>query len=148
MYQRYMPRQGGSPPKQGKPTAGEMNRVSQNLSVNAKTPARSSLQQGGRQNMARMVRETEKNHRMPEEKREIRGCGEKKTALDSILGLLPSSLYHPQTKKILGLISAEDLLLIAMILLVWESDQREDSVLAYLLLYILISDYIDLPFEI
>lgn len=65
---------------------------------------------------------------------------------DTILGLLPPSLYNPQTKKILGFLSAEDLLLAALIFLMLDSGREEDSIMVYVLLYLLLSDYIDLPF--
>lgn len=65
---------------------------------------------------------------------------------DTILGLLPPSLYNPRTKKILGFLSAEDLLLAALIFLMLDSDKDDDSIMVYVLLYLLLSDYIDLPF--
>lgn len=65
---------------------------------------------------------------------------------DTILGLLPPSLYNPRTKKILGFLSAEDLLLAALIFLMLDSGKEEDSIMVYVLLYLLLSDYIDLPF--
>ena len=63
-----------------------------------------------------------------------------------LLGLLPPSLYNPETKKVLGLFSAEDLLLAALILLLLDNEENRDPMLIYALLYLLISDYIDLPF--
>lgn len=63
-----------------------------------------------------------------------------------ILGFIPSSIYNPETKKVLGLLSAEDLLLAAMIFLLLENEENDDPMLVYALIYILISDYIDLPF--
>ena len=65
-----------------------------------------------------------------------------------ILKLIPQSLYNPQTSKILGFLSAEDLLLLGLIFLLLDSgDESEDnSMLIYALLYILISGHMDLPF--
>ena len=63
-----------------------------------------------------------------------------------IFGLVPTSVYNPDTKKVLGMFSAEDLLLAGLILLLLENDENNDSMLVYALLYILLSDYIDLPF--
>ena len=65
-----------------------------------------------------------------------------------ITGLIPRSVYNPDTGKVLGLFSAEDLLIAALILLLIDSgDEDEDnSTLIYALLYILISDHVDLPF--
>lgn len=61
-------------------------------------------------------------------------------------GWIPSSLYNPETKKVLGVLSAEDLLLAGLIFLLLENEEEQDSMLVYALLYILLSDYIDLPF--
>ncbi len=63
-----------------------------------------------------------------------------------ILGMIPPVLYHPETKKVLGIFSAEDLLLAGLIFLLLENEELEDPMIVYALLYILISDYIDLPF--
>lgn len=63
-----------------------------------------------------------------------------------ILGLIPTSVYNPETKKVLGMFSAEDLLLAGLIFLLLENEENDDPMLVYALLYILISDYIDLPF--
>lgn len=65
-----------------------------------------------------------------------------------ITGLIQRSVYNPDTGKVLGLFSAEDLLIVALILLLIDSgDEDEDnSMLIYALIYILISDHVDLPF--
>lgn len=63
-----------------------------------------------------------------------------------ILGLIPTSVYNPETKKVLGMFSAEDLLLAGLIFLLLENEENDDPMLVYALFYILISDYIDLPF--
>ncbi len=55
---------------------------------------------------------------------------------DSLLDILPSELYNRRTKKILGLVTAEDLLLLALILLVADNDDA-DKALIFALLYIL-----------
>lgn len=56
---------------------------------------------------------------------------------DSLLDILPNELYNRRTKKILGLVTAEDLLLIALILLAADSDDRDGKALVFALLYIL-----------
>ena len=63
-----------------------------------------------------------------------------------ISGLIPSALYNPESKKVLGVFEAEDLLLVALIFILLENDENDDPMLIYALLYILLSDYIDLPF--
>lgn len=62
-----------------------------------------------------------------------------------ISGFLPPSLYNHKTKKIFGVISAEDLLLIALILLFSENEENNDPLTVIALIYILLSDYIELP---
>ena len=63
-----------------------------------------------------------------------------------MLGIIPPSLYNPETKKVFGFLSTEDLLLAALILLFLDNEENDDPMLVYALLYILLSDYIDLPF--
>lgn len=62
--------------------------------------------------------------------------------------LIPQSIYNPDTGKILGFLSAEDLLIAALILLLIDSgdEESDNSMLIYALLYILISEHIELPF--
>lgn len=60
-------------------------------------------------------------------------------------GILPTSVYNPESKKIFGIFSAEDLLLVALIFLCAESDEEDNSIMILALLYILVSDYIELP---
>ncbi len=61
---------------------------------------------------------------------------------------IPQSVYDPKSGKVLGFLSAEDLLLVALILLMLDTDEAEgeNSMLVYALIYILIAEYIDLPF--
>lgn len=61
-----------------------------------------------------------------------------------LFGLIPPSLYNPETKKVLGFLSAEDLLLIALIFLFLDNEDNDDPMIIYALLYILLSDYVDL----
>ncbi len=60
-------------------------------------------------------------------------------------GLLPSSIYDFQSKKLFGFLSAEDLLLIALIFLFLEKEEGDNTLMILALGYILISDYIELP---
>ncbi len=59
-----------------------------------------------------------------------------------LMGWIPTSLYNPETKKVLGVFSAEDLLLAGLIFLLLENEEKQDDMLIYALLYILISDYL------
>ncbi len=62
--------------------------------------------------------------------------------------LIPQSLYNPQTGKVFGVLNTDDLFLVALIILLIDSgDEDEDnSMLIYALIYILISEHLDLPF--
>ena len=57
---------------------------------------------------------------------------------------LPGAVYNKDNKKIFGLISAEDLLLIALIFLFADSAEEDGNLICLALLYVLLSDYIDL----
>ena len=59
---------------------------------------------------------------------------------------IPSSLYNSQTGKVLGVLSTDDLFLIALILLLLDNDDEDNSMLIIALIYILLSEHIDLPF--
>jgi len=69
-----------------------------------------------------------------------------KNAKNPLLSFIPSSVYNPENGKILGFLSAEDLLLIAMILMFLDSEEDGDNLMVYALLYILASDWFDLDF--
>ncbi len=64
---------------------------------------------------------------------------------NTIRGFLPPHLYNRETKKLFGFFTAEDLLLIALILIFSESEENDDPFTILALIYILLSDYIDLP---
>ncbi|MDO5310871.1 MAG: hypothetical protein Q4E94_03085 [Clostridia bacterium] len=65
----------------------------------------------------------------------------------SLLKFIPQSIYDPETGKVLGFMSAEDLLLAALILVLLDNkcEDEDNSMLIYALLYILLSDHINLP---
>ncbi len=66
-------------------------------------------------------------------------------SLEGIIGkLLPTSVYNPETRKILGFLSAEDLLLVALIFLFLDSDEEGSNLTVLALAFVLLSDYIDL----
>lgn len=62
-----------------------------------------------------------------------------------LAGLIPTSVYNPETGKIFGRISPDDFFIIALILLLIDKDAEENKMLILVLLYVLLSDYIDLP---
>ena len=118
MYRRYSPRPCTPTPKQCKPPVGEAIKSAHN----SPAPHRNC------------------NEHTPPPANKVR------FDKSSLLGFVPSSLYNPETKKVLGRFSAEDLLLTAMILVLLDSDCSDDTLLVIALVYILLSDYIDLPF--
>lgn len=65
----------------------------------------------------------------------------------SLLKFIPQSIYNPETGKVFGFMSAEDLLLAALILVLLDNkcEDEDNSMLIYALLYILLSDHINLP---
>lgn len=58
---------------------------------------------------------------------------------------VPKSIYNTDTKKVFGFLTAEDLLIVALIFLFAENTENRDPLLIPALIYILLSDYIDLP---
>ena len=63
-----------------------------------------------------------------------------------IFSFIPSSLYNPENGKILGFLTAEDLLIIALIIMFLDSDEEGDNLMVYALLYVLASEWLDLDF--
>ncbi len=59
------------------------------------------------------------------------------------LHFLPREVYNPESRKFFGKISAEDILLMGLILLILDRDCTEDFALVLALLYILFSDFLD-----
>ncbi len=64
---------------------------------------------------------------------------EKGGILRSLSKMLPPGIYNPETKKLFGLLTAEDLFLIALILMIADSDDNEDVALLMALVYIFMS---------
>ena len=58
--------------------------------------------------------------------------------------IIPRILYNPESKKILGLLSAEDLLIIALIFLFLDNTEEDNLLIILALAYVLLSDHIDL----
>lgn len=87
-------------------------------------------------------------HREKEMPRDRRPCGDNGRGSGfSLLKFIPQSIYDPDTGKVFGFLSAEDLLLAALILVLLDNrcEDEDNSMLIYALLYILLSDHIDLP---
>lgn len=73
----------------------------------------------------------------------VKENSKKKSPYEPLLGLIPRHIYNPQTKKILGFMSSEDLLLIALIFLFLESSDDDNPLLVLALVYVLLGEYID-----
>lgn len=73
---------------------------------------------------------------------------EKKRADNFFAKFIPSSVYNPQSGKVFGILSTEDLFILALILLLLDSEEpdEDNSMLILALIYILLSEHIDLPF--
>ena len=87
-------------------------------------------------------------HREKERPRDRHLCGDNgRDSGFSLLKFIPQSIYDPETGKVLSFLSAEDLLLAALILVLLDNkcEDEDNSMLIYALLYILLSDHIDLP---
>ncbi len=80
----------------------------------------------------------QKEHRSQKREEKRQGGGFK-----TPLNFLPKELYNPETHKFFGKLSAEDILLIGLILLVLDQGSGDDLFLALALFYILLSDYMD-----
>lgn len=63
---------------------------------------------------------------------------------DFLRSFIPKNIYNPETKKILGFLEAEDLLIIALIFLFMENSDEDNSLMIPLLIYVLVSEHIDL----
>ncbi len=129
MYRRYQPGPRNQLPKQGKPPAGEMEKI------------KSQVQQRPKMTQCQPMRTLNTSPAPKVNRNEKNQKGK-----NPILDILPAAVYNQETKKILGIFSAEDLLLVALIFLLLDSKESEDSAIVYLLLYVLLSDYIDLSF--
>lgn len=58
--------------------------------------------------------------------------------INSLLSFIPSGVYNRETKKLFNLFTAEDLLLVALILMLADSDDNDDTALLIALVYILL----------
>ncbi len=81
---------------------------------------------------------------MPPEREEKRcGCCEKREK-NILEKFLPENIYNPKTKKLFGILSPEELLLVALIFLFADSDRDDSNLLCLALLYLLFADKFDL----
>ena len=130
MYQRYQPGNGTQSQKQRKPPAGELE------TIQKPSPRQRNAERGRR----------EEQQAKPPSAKTAKDEKRKTGKGNPVLNIIPSAIYNQETRKVFGLLSAEDLLIVALILLLLDSKESDDSFLVYILLYLLISDYVDLPF--
>lgn len=57
-----------------------------------------------------------------------------------IFRMIPKALYDPVSQKILGMFRAEELLIMALILILLQDKKQENTPVVYALAYILLSD--------
>lgn len=57
--------------------------------------------------------------------------------INSLLNFIPNGVYNRETKKLFNLFTAEDLLLVSLILMLADSDDNDDTALLIALVYIL-----------
>ena len=69
---------------------------------------------------------------------------ESKPSVSFLHNIIPKTLYNPDTKKILGLLSSEDLLIIALIFLFLDNSDEDNLLIVLALVYVLLSDHIDI----
>lgn len=84
-------------------------------------------------------------HRESADKKRERTSGDGHKKQGFLQGILPHGLYDPKSKKLFGVLAAEDLLLVALIFLLLEKDGEDNTLMVLALFYVLLSDYIDLP---
>lgn len=79
--------------------------------------------------------------------RNSNGTKQKANAANPITRFIPPSLYNPTTRKVFGFMNAEDLFIAALIILLIDGsgDECDNTMLIIALLYLLLSEYIDLP---
>lgn len=154
MYRRYAPKQVNTKAqpeakRNAEPTAAAVSLMSKNGQHSSCSPSAGS-QRSNRPPHCNNTKDRQDGCRSGQ--KPIRGAESaqnKKTPRNPVSGFIPPAVYNPETKKVFGIFSAEDLLLAALIIILLDNDDSngsDDSMLIYALIYILISDYIDLPF--
>ncbi len=143
MYRRYEPMQNNNRPVQN--TGGQQrNGQTQSPQVRAQQSRQNvNVNRGNGQNRpAEKTTQTQGQTKAPKEQAP-------KGKVHPVTKFIPQSVYNPETGKIFGFLSAEDLLIIALIIILLDSggdDCKEDnSILIYALIYILLSEHIKLP---
>ena len=84
-----------------------------------------------------------KNTNPPKKEDQKCGCCEKKEK-NILEKFLPENIYNPKTKKLFGILTSEELLLVALIFIVLSSDKEDSNLMCLALLYLLFADKFDL----
>lgn len=146
MYRRYQPSvppkqncQNSSQPHQQKSAQSGKNPCMNEATSKPKHPQQTQRQQGQCSNKGQSQN---KNSCPPHPNADI-----KNNERHPLTKFIPQSVYNPETGKVFGFLSADDLLIAALILLLIDNncDDEDNSMLIWALLYILISEHIDLP---
>ncbi len=131
--------------QKGQPQQPQNNRqqIQNHQSQSNQSQTRQQCQSSQTQNRA--VQSSHSGHSCSNSHLKSKGSRKKPSGIAGILqSLLPPTVYNPDTKKILGFLSAEDLLLVALIFLFMANDDEDNTLMVLALVFVLISDYIDL----
>lgn len=126
-----------------------MYRRYQPMSVNSArtSPNRPINESGIKAPSSRSYIEERKNR---ESKTSVKEDAEKTRAekYHPLLNLIPRSMYNPENGKVFGIFSVDDLLIAALVLVLIDggNDCEENNCLIYALIYILLSEHLELPF--
>lgn len=146
MYRRYEP---SGPPKQNCQTPPPFHQQSsvqsgKNPCKNESASKSKKSPQGQKHQSQCSGKEQSQNepHRPPRPHKDA-----KNGKTHPLTKLIPQSVYNPETGKVFGFLSVDDLLIAALILLLIDNncDDEDNSMLIWALLYILVSEHLDLP---
>ena len=136
MYRRYEP----SPQRSRQPASKQDPKPQPHNTNNHRTPPAVNNKNSGKapQRSAPTVSENSNLNKSKNKPKQNK---------NSITKFIPQSLYNPKTRKVLGFMDAEDLFIAALIILLIDSgnDDSDNTMLILALLYLLLSEHIDLP---
>ncbi len=149
-HRARQPLQSHAQPSQTQPQAQRQAQSSQPQAQRQAQPSQPQPQHRAQQPKAHVIQnQAVHNQQKNTPKRHIRRKTQHKNNQASGIGgfisrILPPSVYNPETKKLFGVLAAEDLLLVALIFLFLDSDDEDSNLLVLALAFVLLSDYIDL----
>ena len=123
----------------------DMQQKRADVSENHPNPPKPVLPPPKQQNSGETTKKSNPQQNKAKPSTGAKNSGGTKGITSLLYNLLPPSVYNHQSKKLFGFLSAEDLLLLALIFLFAESDCEDSSLLSLALMYILVSEHFDLP---